>query len=338
MKRQAELDYLRGIACLMVVFFHFLYRGQMDHWTGEAVYPSVAPIAKYGYLGVHLFFMISGYVIYKSALGRSAKEFASGRFWRLFPAYWAAIVLTSCVVYILHGTHFEIPGKDMIWNLTMLHSLFGMKSVDGAYWSLVVELVFYCYVGLAIKLNVLHRTKGIAIVWLALCLANIVVDSHWINTLFLTRWAPFFLIGIMAFKVREGDRSVSSWAVLIASAGVAIFQSFWLARHAAAVSADRWEWMLVAALVAIFVAIVHRPRKVVPNKMSNSFGDLTYPVYLTHQNVGFLLLAAYSGVVGSWIALCIVLLVSLAMGFVVNQLVERRLTSEMRKLTSHAVL
>jgi peptidoglycan/LPS O-acetylase OafA/YrhL len=336
-KRQAELDYLRGIACLMVVFFHFLYRGQIDHWTGEAVYPSVAPIAKFGYLGVHLFFMISGYVIYKSALGRSAKEFASGRFWRLFPAYWAAIVLTSCVVYALHGTQFQISSKDLLWNFTMLHGIFGMKSVDGAYWSLVVELVFYCYVGLAIKLNLLHRTKGIAIVWLALCLANFVVDSHWINTLFLTRWAPLFLVGIMAFKVREGDRSVSSWAVLAAAASVAVFQSFWLARSAAADSADRLEWIFIIALVAIFVTIVHRPRQVRPSKLSNSFGDLTYPVYLTHQNIGFLLLATYSGLIGSWLALGFALLISLALGFILNQLVERRLTAKMRKIAFRSV-
>jgi peptidoglycan/LPS O-acetylase OafA/YrhL len=66
-----ELDLLRFFAALAVVLFHHGFRGYAaDHMT-DMPYLSLAPAAKYGYLGVDLFFLISGFVILMTASGGS---------------------------------------------------------------------------------------------------------------------------------------------------------------------------------------------------------------------------------------------------------------------------
>jgi len=80
--RLASLDLLRLVAALAVVLFHYLFRGGI---TGDldVEYAAAAPFAIYGYLGVSLFFLISGFVIAWSAEGRTWQEFAVARFARL---------------------------------------------------------------------------------------------------------------------------------------------------------------------------------------------------------------------------------------------------------------
>src|SRR5262245_55208370 len=82
--RFLELDVLRGLAAMTVVFFHFSRHGTryfeaypFDFWPGE--------------FGVHLFFTISGFVIYFTLeRSRTVGDFLFSRFSRLYPAYWAA--------------------------------------------------------------------------------------------------------------------------------------------------------------------------------------------------------------------------------------------------------
>src|SRR2546430_2652712 len=92
--RFAELDLLRGVAALWVVLFHYttqysrLYVPDRRDLLGFE-FPD-------GTLGVYLFFMISGFVIFMT-LHRSERplDFVVSRFARLYPAYWAGIVLTA---------------------------------------------------------------------------------------------------------------------------------------------------------------------------------------------------------------------------------------------------
>ena len=76
----ATLDLLRLVAALAVVAFHYLFRGAAAGGYLAEGYPEAAPFAIYGYLGVNLFFLISGFVIAWSAQGRSWESFAVARF------------------------------------------------------------------------------------------------------------------------------------------------------------------------------------------------------------------------------------------------------------------
>ena len=81
------------------------------------------------------------------------------------------------------------------------------QSVDGAYWSLMVEMSFYIYVGLAIQFKLIRHAKVIVALWLLVSAINLVLKSYWVDALMIANWGPFFCVGIVCFLLREGDRS-----------------------------------------------------------------------------------------------------------------------------------
>ena len=95
-QRLNQLDALRGLAAMAVVLFHFSTRF-------SELYPQAAPQAwsvPLGYVGVNLFFIISGFVIFMT-VERTARpaDFVVSRISRLYPAYWVAIILTFCITH-----------------------------------------------------------------------------------------------------------------------------------------------------------------------------------------------------------------------------------------------
>src|SRR5690606_9451917 len=119
-ERLSELDLLRFLAALAVVLYHFTGFGGAGAWPEPAgdVFPEVAALTRFGYLGVDLFFVISGFVILMSAWGRGPGEFGISRLVRLMPAYWASVLL-GLLVYGLFRQGHGVPGL-VVPNLTML--------------------------------------------------------------------------------------------------------------------------------------------------------------------------------------------------------------------------
>ena len=138
--RFRELDGLRGIAAFAVLLSHYTWEFDVI-FPGHTPFPASLPL---GALGVSLFFMISGFVILMTAERKpQPTRFAQARAVRLYPTYWACLTITILVVY-LSGTSalFRTPGELAV-NYTMLQSFVGVRSIDGAYWSLSREIIFY---------------------------------------------------------------------------------------------------------------------------------------------------------------------------------------------------
>src|SRR5688572_9141623 len=116
--RIGELDALRGIAALAVVFHHLTSRFFEDYGTP----PGAAPAFPFrGVEGVFLFFIISGFVISQTLERiRRARDFVVSRFSRIFPSFWVCVLLTYGAVLA-----FGLPGREVrfgafLVNLTML--------------------------------------------------------------------------------------------------------------------------------------------------------------------------------------------------------------------------
>jgi peptidoglycan/LPS O-acetylase OafA/YrhL len=185
----APMDGMRGIAVLWVVFFHIIVlRGKLDDpWV--AIFASIRPIAALfgaGYLGVDLFFLISGFLLTlpwfvharKGLPAPSAREFYARRFWRIAPAYYAQLVLLFLlVVPLLRGATYwrsdlyvyiynAIAHATFLHNTTPLSS--GSMGVNGALWTLGVEAQYYLLVPLLAPIFVRAPRAALAV---ALCLA-----------------------------------------------------------------------------------------------------------------------------------------------------------------------
>lgn len=140
------LDALRGIAALLVALYHSAFRITTrwpDAATGDAL-TSLVMFLNLGRAGVTAFFLISGFVI-PSSLGESRpgglRSFAVRRFFRLYPAFWLSVAAGVLVIHAGRGTW---PGvANLLANLTMAPGFFGQGYLQGMYWTLQMELVFY---------------------------------------------------------------------------------------------------------------------------------------------------------------------------------------------------
>ncbi|MCW7537521.1 acyltransferase [Aquabacterium sp. A7-Y] len=288
-----EIDMLRGIACAMVVAFHYLWRGQQAGWLGDSPPAWLSRMAEFGYLGVHLFFMVSGFVIFMSAEGATPRQFVASRVSRLYPAFWVAAPLTAAAAWGFGSTDFAVSGRQLLLNLPMTPHWFGVEFVDGAYWSLAVELHFYILVWASLRLGLLPRTEWLLAGWLLLSSLNAAWPTYTVEFWLELRWAPFFAAGVCCYLIREHGLSRARLALLGWSFLLSLYYSslvHWFAGHTGA-------GVLIAAAVvsvfyALFLLIAFDLWRLPASRWVFWAGALTYPVYLLHQNIGYLLIEA----------------------------------------------
>ena len=327
--RIATLDLLRLVAALAVVAFHYLFRGAADEPFLAEGYPQAAPYAIYGYLGVNLFFLISGFVIAASAEGRSWQAFSIARFARIYPGFLICMLLSAVVLAFSGNAALGVTGTQVLGNLLIFAPALGQPFVDGVYWSIVLELVFYGWVAIAIAAGLFCRFKlELVAGWLLLSMLNeLVLGSGALRLLLITEYGPYFAAGILLHHITAHGRSAEA-LLLLAAAFLLSCNTIQLGR----------EWMLVhygvalpffdllagnAAIHGMLFAAVLLPRLVPSNATVFMFGGITYPLYLLHQNIGYISIDALAPLVGKWGALPIVLGGMIAVSWAVWRYVER---------------
>jgi len=328
--RVPALDLLRLFAALSVVVFHYAYRGAAADGFTTVSLPALAPVAKYGWFGVELFFVISGFVIAWSALGRTAIEFGIARAARLWPAFAACTTATFAVTYWFGMPPFETHFVQWVANLTMLAPAFGQPFMDGAYWSIVLELTFYGWMALFIAFGLFpRRVDEIVLAWLAIALANeALLHSKIVTHLFVTSYAGFFCAGILLAEIARGRRGWQAPFLIAVSTAVACSEALtggrWTADHYSTFIDPRiliWLTLMTIALVAVASRINHIP---LPPKVVIALGGLTYPLYLLHQHAGFIAFNRLGQYVPAALLVPAMIAVMIGAAFAVSRYVEPR--------------
>ena len=297
--RVGEIDFLRFSAALMVVLFHYGFRGYAADNLSNMPYPLMAPIFKYGYLGVELFFIISGFVILMTASSGSLRKFAISRIVRLYPAFWACCTITFLFIFFAGGGLFSATFRQYVINMTMLNEFVGVNSIDGVYWSLAVEMKFYGLVALVLLLRQLHRTELILMCWLAATIAAWLVPVGWtIRWILIADYSPYFIAGACCYLIYANGLSTSRALIVLTSWAVAMSISFQSAAGLARQFKEDFNPLVIATIITSFFALM----LLVSLKRTGSFGRgnwvaigaLTYPLYLIHQKLGYMIFnAAY---------------------------------------------
>lgn len=333
--RVNEIDLLRFIAALSVVFFHYAFRGHAADGLSSMPVPLLAPMAKYGYLGVELFFMISGFVILMTAAHGDLRRFVVSRIVRLYPAFWACCAITVAVTLAIGAPVFRVELRQVLVNLTMLGEFVNVEDVDGAYWSLFVEMRFYAGVALLLVFGQIRHVQRWLWVWLASSALLFVVPIPRLRLWLVADYAPLFVAGAVGYLV---------WRDGVSRARLALFGAAWVAalanamRDAAVVSGRYGEPIsapVVAALVSGFfvlmLLVALRRTGFVGRRNWVTVGALTYPLYLVHQNVGYMLFNAGYPAFGPAVLLPLAVGLMLVLAWGVHLGVERPLAPVLKR-------
>jgi peptidoglycan/LPS O-acetylase OafA/YrhL len=284
--RLQALDALRGIAAIAVVAFHYTTNLQYN-------YPQFRPAFSipHGHFGVELFFIVSGFVIFMS-LGnaRSATDFAASRFARLFPAYWAAVLLTATTLATGGLPDRTLTLLPTLFNLTMLQEFFGLRHVDGVYWTLSRELVFYAGMATLLIFRQIARTHLIvgsllalqAAISIAVHASVIALPGRHAPSLLLYPYFHLFAAGIALYGIHRDTSSRRNWLLLAAT----VVCELLLPRPD---GGNLGHLIVLSSIGAVWMATTGRLQWLVSRPLL-WLGSISYALYLIHQNIGYWLI------------------------------------------------
>lgn len=287
--RYAFVDALRGIAATWVVLFHG-YTKNLVPMTGYELPQPFDAIFSSGYLGVYVFFVISGFVIMQSM--RDARvtpgfigRFAVRRSLRLDPPYWATIIAMIVLSYIsghAQKDHAALPLPSLPQigaHLFYIQGFLGYPQIVGVFWTLCYEIQFY--LTLAILLAVwqwkqdLLRSRWVLFVplWVvsALAISGAIEPTV---ALFVYGW-PFFFLGVAVNWVH--NREQPPWTLAIVALATAALIPFAAPKAAVA---------LVTATAIYLVSVQGRLGTMTLGRVLQYLGRISYSLYLVHMLVG----------------------------------------------------
>ncbi|MEU9118871.1 acyltransferase [Streptomyces sp. NPDC048506] len=341
--RLAALDGLRLLAALMVVFYHYVALARPWGHATDTIFPTAHQLAQYGWLGVEVFFLISGFVICMSVWGRTVGEFAVSRLSRLFPAYWAGILLTTVVVKTWPEFASLRGWNKVITNLTMLQGGNDTPDVDPVYWTLFVELKFYLIMAVVMLFGITYRNCLILCgVWTAAAALAPVLKTPLISEFAMPQYAPFFIAGIAFHLMRRHGANAILWAIVILQ--LLLAQRYIGDRlavnlgAAAAQSLPTWpaRFVIVAAFAligAMALGLFDR----IQWKWLTTAGALTYPLYLIHMNIGMTLIHHFRDTLPAPFLVASVTALMLATAWLVHRLIERPLGRWLRTIMRRGI-
>ncbi|MFI5894445.1 acyltransferase family protein [Actinoplanes sp. NPDC051513] len=339
--RIVALDGLRLAAALMVALFHYAGRagGFEVVWgdTPAKIFPFLHRPAAYGWLGVELFFLISGFVICMSAWDRDTIPFLRSRAIRLFPAYWAAVLITATAVYFWPVVTRPAGLSNVLLNLTMLQFPLGVPQVDGVYWTLWNEARFYLLFALLVWRGLtVARAIWFGYGWLTIGAVAMAGGEKWMLDVLQPAYSPLFVAGMAFFLIHRFGSSLARWGLVAASFLLA--QHNMLARVALeeamdihAPLSDKAAILTLAAFFGVLAAVAVGWTAGIRWRWLTTAGLLTYPFYLIHEAVGWIIIHYTHGRAPHWLILTAVLLLMLAAAWLLHRLLERPIAAYLRR-------
>ena len=304
------IDIIRFVCAVSVAVFHLTWASTNHVWS-----------LPFGWVGVEIFFVISGLVIANSAYGSTPRRFVAGRFLRLYPAAWCALLLNIAFIvaapkdaYVQQGILVSVTPRTVFGSLILI----GQWRVASAYWTLPIEFAFYALVA---WLLVVRRFRDVQfwaillILWSLPYLAllqftslgeirhTIFTVGYGVKNLTLVRHGCYFGLGMLIWAFKEKRITIPGFAacgVALALAWAEIFNRsreihyfahpVFAGTQLTPLSLSAFAYIsFLAAVVGIVLSVKLNalfPQQALFRSLVRTLGLATYPFYLLHEAVG----------------------------------------------------
>jgi peptidoglycan/LPS O-acetylase OafA/YrhL len=283
---------LRGIAALMVLFFHM-----HPHWDLVPMLSLTSTVTRWGFSGVDIFFALSGFVVYRSAQRtiptRGIWPFVKKRLLRIYLGYWPVLLLIAlATVFVYHGS--LPPLKKMVLSALLLYPNIWDNWLLPA-WSLTMEIYFYLWIALIALLPQRHQIKAVICVMAILAAWGIgwliadqpgVFNGQQPLRYGLTGLGLEFLAGALLAhaydrkaRIFQTPQATAPLCLALMAGGIGLGMS--------SPYFDRVEIMRVASfgamgLSALVLALTLEQTRFTPPEWLVAIGDASYSLYLLH--------------------------------------------------------
>jgi peptidoglycan/LPS O-acetylase OafA/YrhL len=272
-KRNHFIDLLRIIAASWVALFHFNEPiAYINNWYRD--------FCKLGFIGVPIFFVVSGYCILIALHHNSNPyNFAIRRFFRIFPPYWFSVILVIIIIVgekLITGTNsvpFPKQISDMLATVVLLTSpVTHVPTINWVYWTLPYEVMFY----VAIFLIALFKQAYFTIILIIITLLTLFLPQTVNGFLSFFKYWPMFMLGVGVYNLNFNSHKKLSLVLLIITIISLIFGGIGV------------SYIITSVITAGL--IYWNNRRPMQQNILSKYGDISYSLYLIHVPVGIYVL------------------------------------------------
>ncbi len=322
-RRNRSIQILRIIACIMVLMVHF---GQRVDLTGTA-----RSLTDFGMYGVHLFFLLSGYLAASSIVDNpkfNLKTYYIKRAVAILPLYFLVIVYYFITENILNQYVAVIPSDELgIGWLRYIFLLNGFLNSDTYFWSNLgitwaIPIFAFFYLIAPLILKRVHRLSSALAICLTVFGLSSIVSRFYSCTIFEN--LRFLFLGVVVYFCIYKNRYKGASLVFMIAALMALI----LQRDSLAYS------FIFASIMLIFITCENNYHLPIPiQKAVDSLDKYSYTLYLMHGVVFCSLLdrLRFMGVHRIIIA-ALALIGTAAATFIVGKFIEKPIQSFLKKI------
>lgn len=332
--RVNELDLLRFIAALSVVFHHYSLNGFAVNFQTISPYPLLSSLFRYGYLGVDLFFMISGFVIMMTASSGNLKHFVISRLVRLYPAFWVCCTITFVAILMIGASEYTATWGQYLVNMTMLSGFMDVEPIDNVYWSLFIELKFYAFVAIILLLGRIQQIEAIFMFWLVISVVLLIYPFWRFKIMLLDGYSSNFIAGAVFFFMWSRGVTWVRCLVIAAAWCCTLYQStIDVHEFEIRIRNDLNPYIIIAIVSAFFIImglIACKQMRVIGRINWMWLGAITYPLYLLHQGLGFMIYNLSYTKIDPQILFWSLIIGMILLAFLIHVAIEKPIASSMR--------
>lgn len=272
-KEIQSVELLRGVAAMMVTFFHL-------SWGNERLLPNTSLVKQastWGWAGVEIFFVISGFVIpyamfQKNYNIKSFPVFLKKRIIRIEPPYLISIIVVIALNFVstlspyYRGGPFTIDWYNLVGHIAYLNIFNNQTWLNPVYWSLAIEFQYYLLIALAFTLIISGKWYFRLLFFAAFGALSFLPLPE---GKFIFTYAGYFMMGILLFQLVCSVINKIEFALLLLLTGALLCYE-----HGAGLS------FLTLSTMAVIAFLDRIPR------VFRYLGHISYSLYLLHVPIG----------------------------------------------------